>query len=84
MRHSEKFEVYREWIFNNTKYDKLLFREYYKMGALERKDIEMKREYSRGKLAGLWLAGVMTVQEKRLFERYIKRAYDRMIDIYIA
>lgn len=84
MRHSEKFEVYREWMLNNTKYDKLLFREYYKMGALERKDIEMKREYARGKLAGLWLAGIMTSQEKRVFAEYIKRTYDRMIDIYIA
>lgn len=84
MRHSEKFAFYRELMFSNTKYDKLLIREYYKNGVLKRNDIEQKREYARGKIAGLWLAGTMTLKEYHVFQKYIKRTYDRMVEIYFA
>lgn len=84
MRHSEKFAFYRKLMFSNTKSDKLLFREYYKSGVLECKDIELKKEYAKGKISGLWLAGTMTLEEYHVFLKYIQRFYRRMVKIYIA
>lgn len=84
MRHSEKFAFYRKLMFSNTMSDKLLFREYYKSGVLKRNDIELKREYAKGEIVGLWLAGTMTLKEYHVFQKYIERVYNRMVEIYFA
>ncbi len=84
MRHSSNYKVYRAWMLGNAKIDKETIAGLYKMGCLERKDIELVREYAKGKLVGIWLAGTMTAEEKHVFEKYIERTYNRMIDIYIA